>query len=344
MADRLPRAIQVALDRLEPAIRDAFLAAIDQITDAAQMRRLVAAIEAGQIEEAIEALRIEQGFFSPLNDAVRQAYLEGGAFAMAGLRLKDPYSGDKFVLGFDGRHVRAERWVRDRSSDLIVEVVEDQKAMARTVIRAALEAGQNPRDTARALVGTMNYATGRREGGFIGLHSQFAGAVVNAEKELRALDANYFSRERRDKRFDGTIRKAIDSGKDLSEADISRIVQRYRDKLKKLRGDNIARTESINALRAGQWEGFQQLVDSGRVRADQITVTWGATMDARTRHDHRHLNGQTVRMGEYFAPVPGVLMQYPGDLTHSTDPKALAGQTINCRCWPMFRVKSNLMR
>lgn len=341
---QLPKEIEAALARLEPAIRDAFLAAIDQITSAAQMKRLLAAIEAGRIEEAIEALRIEQGFFSPLNEAIRQAYLDGGAIVLAGLRLKDPYSGDAFRLGFDGRHVRAERWLRDRSSELIVEVIEDQKAMARDVIRAAMERGEHPRTTALDLVGRMNNATGKREGGFIGLHSVSAGAVKNAEKELRALDASYFQRERRDKRFDGTMRKAIDSGEPLAEADVQRIVQRYRDRLKKLRGDTIARTEGINALRAGQWEGLQQLVDSGRAREDQITVTWSATMDGRTRHDHRHLNGQTIRMGQYFEPVAGVRMQYPGDLTSSTDPKALAAQTINCRCWPNIRIKSDLMR
>lgn len=341
---KLPKEIEAALERLEPTIRKAFLEAIDQITSAAQMKRLVAAIEAGQIEEAIEALRIEQGFFSPLNEAIRLAYLDGGAIVLAGLRLKDPYSGDAFVLGFDGRAVRAERWIRDRSSELIVDVIEDQKAMARSVIRAAMEQGEHPRTTALDLVGRMNNATGKREGGFIGLHSVSAGAVKNAEKELRALDANYFTRERRDKRFDGTVRKAIADGKELSEADVQRIVQRYRDRLKKLRGDTIARTEAINALRAGQWEGFEQLVDSGRVRADQITVTWSATMDGRTRHDHRWLNGQTVRMGQFFEPVAGVRMQYPGDLMHSTDAKALAGQTISCRCWPEVRIKSDLMR
>jgi len=341
---RLPKEIEAALSRLEPSIRDAFLAAIDQITSAAQMKRLVAAIEAGQIEEAIEALRIEQGFFSPLNDAIRGAYLDGGAIVLAGLRLKDPYSGDAFRLGFDGRHVRAERWVRDRSSDLIVEVIEDQKQMARDVIRSAMEQGTHPRTTALDLVGRMNNATGKREGGFIGLHSISAGAVKNAEKELRALDASYFQRERRDKRFDGTVRKAIDSGKPLSEADVQRIVQRYKDRLKALRGQTIARTEALNALRAGQFEGFRQLIDTGRVREDQITVTWSATMDSRTRHDHRHLNGQTVRMGQFFEPAPGVRMQYPGDLTNSTNPKALAGQVINCRCFPAWRVRYDELR
>ncbi|WP_313349380.1 phage minor head protein [Paracoccus sp. (in: a-proteobacteria)] len=341
---RLPKDIQAALDRLGPAIRNAFLEAIEQITNAAQMNRLVAAIEAGMIEEAIEALRVEQGFFSPLNEAVRTAYLDGGAIVLAGLRLKDPYHGDSFVLGFDGRHDRAERWVRDRSSNLIVEVIDDQKAMARDVIRSGLEAGQNPRTVALDIVGRVDRTTGKRQGGFIGLTSQQASWAKNAERELRSLDANYFTRTRRDKRYDATVRAAIDSGKPIAEADIRRIITRYRDRLKKYRGDNIARTEALNSIRAGQFEGFEQLVESGRVRRDQISVTWSATMDSRTRDHHRHLNGQSVQFGGFFAPVPGVLMQYPGDLQHSNDPKALASQTINCRCIATYKVRSDLMR
>lgn len=339
---RMPREVQDALDRLEPALRQAFLDAIDRITSAAQMNRLVAMIEAGQIEEAIEALRIEEGFFSPLNDAVRVAYLDGGAIVLAGLRLKDPYHGDSFVLGFDGRHVRAERWVRDRSSDLIVEVIEDQRAMARQQIRAGLEAGRNPRQTALDIVGRMNRATGKREGGFIGLTSQQAQWVRNAERQLRELNPDYFTRARRDKRFDATARKAIKDGKPLSEADIQKMVGRYKDRLLKARGDAIARTESLNAMRAGAHEGYQQLVESGRVREDQISVTWSATMDSRTRDRHRHLNGTRLRFGEFFNPEPGVFMLYPGDLEHSTDPEALARETINCRCIALYRIKTGL--
>lgn len=358
---RLPRDIQDALARLEPAIRDAFLDAIDQITNAAQMKRLIAMIEAGQVEEAIEALRIEQGFFSPLNDSVRTAYLDGGAIVLAGLKLKDPYHGDAFVLGFDGRHTRAERWVRDRSSDLIVEIIDQQRGMARTVIREGLEAGRNPRAVALDIVGRTNQATGKREGGFIGLTDQQAQWARNAEAQLRSAHlpgeidpvtgkrkpstgSLYLDRGRRDARFDARVREAMTSGKPIAEADIQRMVTRYRDRLKKYRGDNIARTEALNAVRAGQFEGFQQLVDSGRVRKDQITVTWSATMDGRTRDHHRMLNGQKIGFRQFFAPAPGVLMQYPGDLEHSIDEKALASETINCRCVAQYRIKSDLMR
>ena len=350
---RLPRDIQALVDRLEPEIRNAFLEAIDQITDAAQMNRLIAALEAGNVEEAIEALRIEQGFFSPLNEATRGAYLDGGNLVLAGLKLKDPFSGDKFVMGFDGRAVRAERWLRDQSSGLIVEIIDQQREMAREVLREKLAAGTHPRTTALEIVGRMNNATGKREGGFIGLTTQQARWALNAEDQLRnahlpgeidpatgqrkpSPGSLYLGRQRRDARFDARVREAMTNGKQIAEADIQRMVTRYRDRLKKYRGDVIARTESINALRAGQMEGFRQLVDSGKVRPDQIERTWSDTGDSRTRHDHRLMRGQKVKGVEQPFTFPdGSQALYPGDPSLGSPPQNL----IQCRCWMDVRIR-----
>lgn len=341
---RLPEKVQALLDRLEPEIRDAFLEAIDQVTNAAQLNSFIAALEANDLDAAVAALRIETPFFAPVDRAIGNAFASAATAALTDLRLKDPNSGDAFLLGFDGRHTRAERWVRDRSSGLIVEIVEQQREMAREVIETGLAGGQNPRQVALDIVGRMNKETGKREGGFIGLTSQQAQWAKNAEKELRNLDSAYFQRKRRDKRFDGTIKKAIESGQPIPEADLRRIVTRYRDRLKKYRGDTIGRTEALNSMRSGQHEGFAQLVDSGQVRADQIEVGWGATMDARTRDSHRYMNGRKVKFGELFEVAPGVRMEYPGDLEHSTDPKRLAAESIQCRCLATYRVRSDLMR
>ena len=344
MANHLPKDVQAALDRMEPELRQAFLDAIARSRSAVSLQKVEAALIAGNIEGAIDALRLEGVWFSSLQDAVRSSLNAGGALALTRLRVRDPYDGTTFVLGFDGRHDRAEAWVRERSSALITEIVEDQREMARQQIKAGLEAGRNPRQTALDIVGRINRATGKREGGFIGLTSQQAAWVRNAEAQLRNLDAEYFTRGKRDKRYDATVRKAIKDGKPLADADVQKIMSRYKERLLKYRADVIARTESLNAMRAGAYEGYQQLVDSGRVRADQVTVTWSATMDGRTRDHHRSLNGTAIQFGEFFNPEPGVFMLYPGDLEHSTDPKALARETIQCRCVALYRIKSDLMR
>lgn len=210
--------------------------------------------------------------------------------------------------------------------------------MARNVIETGLEAGQNPRAVALDIVGKFNRATGKREGGFIGLNSQQAGYVTNARNELRNLDAGYFDRTKRDKRFDGLVRRAIKDGKPLSVADVERITGRYSDRLLKLRGDNIARTEGITALRAGRHEGYAQLIESGKVAPDRVTVVWDSTgPDGRTRSDHLAMEGQTVKFGKPFIAPDGSQMHFPGDISLG----ASGDQTINCRCLAAYRIKRN---
>ena len=84
--------ILALLDRLEPTVRRAFLAAIADVKSEAQMAVIAGAIERGDFEAAFQALNLRQEFFAPLDDALRAAYLQGGAEALAGLpRIPGPF-------------------------------------------------------------------------------------------------------------------------------------------------------------------------------------------------------------------------------------------------------------
>lgn len=207
--------------------------------------------------------------------------------------------------------------------------------MARGAIRKGIEDGRNPRSVALDLVGRINPATKAREGGFIGLTRAQQGYAENARDELRQLDRAYLDRGLRDKRFDRSVLAAIKAGKPLSETEITRIVGRYSDRLLEFRGDAIARTESLNALRAGRHEGHLQVLDSGKVQNDQIERVWDTTIDGRQRDDHAAMNGQTV-MGlfEPFTAPDGSRLMFPGD----TSLGAGADQVINCRCFASIRI------
>lgn len=198
-----------------------------------------------------------------------------------------------------------------------------------------MAAGRNPRGVALEMVGRLNRATGKREGGIIGLTSQQAGYVRRAREQIENGDAGYFDRKLRDKRFDGTIKRAIRDGKPLSRADVDKITGRYADRLLAHRGEVIARTESIAALHAGQFEAARQLVDSGKVRADQITKVWDATGDVRTRLTHAAMDGQSKRLNEPFVSPSGALMMHP----HDTTLGAPADEIISCRCFMAIKVK-----
>lgn len=202
------------------------------------------------------------------------------------------------------------------------------------MVEAGQAAGNNPRETALDITGRINRETGRREGGILGLTSQQTDAVIRARIELQNLDAGYFDRARRDKRFDGLVRKAIQSGKPLSKADVEKIIARYKDRLLAYRGEVIARNETLAALNAGKEEGIRQLIDTGKVRASQVTKVWSATMDDRTRDSHVAMNGQTVGINGYFTTPSGALMMHP----HDNSMGAPASEIIQCRCWYQIKI------
>lgn len=88
----LPRDIQALLDLLEPEIRKAFLDAIQGITSQAQLKAVAGHIEAGNIDAALLALRIDPAFFRPLDRAITDAYYRGGVLALASLpAIPDPF-------------------------------------------------------------------------------------------------------------------------------------------------------------------------------------------------------------------------------------------------------------
>lgn len=91
MTDRSIAAIQAALDAMEPALRDAFLRAVDDIRSAAQLAQLVDALERGDIQRAMAVLNVDPAFWAPLDDAIVAAYLRGGRDAIAALPvIPDP--------------------------------------------------------------------------------------------------------------------------------------------------------------------------------------------------------------------------------------------------------------
>lgn len=91
---RLRHDVLKLLDELSPQVRDAFLASIADITSEAQIAAIAGHLERGNIEAAIIAAGIRPEFFAPLDDALRAAYLRGGAEAMRALpRLPDPLAG-----------------------------------------------------------------------------------------------------------------------------------------------------------------------------------------------------------------------------------------------------------
>jgi SPP1 gp7 family putative phage head morphogenesis protein len=79
-----------------------------------------------------------------------------------------------------------------------------------------------------------------------------------------------------------------------------------------------ARTMATGAQNAGRVNAYKRAEEDG---VDLIQM-WIATMDNRTRHSHRWLDGEERPVGESFSNG----CEYPGD------PKGDPAEVYNCRC------------
>jgi len=94
-----------------------------------------------------------------------------------------------------------------------------------------------------------------------------------------------------------------------------------------------ARTMTTSAQNAGRYNAFRRAKDLGV----DLTIEWSATLDGRTRHEHRMMHGQRREVDEPFE-VSGVKILYPAQakLGGSNIPQELIW---NCRCTLLSWVK-----
>lgn len=315
----------------EPELRRAFLESAYQLRNVAQLDAIIRMLERSDIDGAIRAVGLDPASFRPLDRAISQAYEAGGAATARTIPAVVGADGFRVIVQFNIRNLAAESWLAAHSSGLITGIIEDQRAAIRDYLRAGMERGINPRTTALDLVGRINAATGRREGGVIGLTQSQTRWLINYERELNAASpaemARALTRNLRDKRFDAAVRKAIANEEAIPAATREAAIRAYRNRALRYRAEVIARTESLTSLHAAQHAAMEQAIASGAVRADTVTFTWRSAKDDRVRDTHRAMNGQKKLYGEAFESPSGARLRFPGD------PLAPIEETAQCRCW-----------
>lgn len=328
--------IETLLARYDQALREAFLAAIDDIRNGVTLRAVVERLERGDIAGAVEAIGLDPVSFERVERIIAEAYADGGQAEVANLPLLRDPAGARVVFRFGTRDTDGERRLREHSSTLVREIVADQRVAIRETLEAGLAAGRNPRKTALDVVGRVSRATNRREGGIIGLTSTQAGYVSTARDQLTSGSAEdlkaYLTRTRRDKRFDPTVRKAIETGNPVPADVVDRITARYSDRLLELRGEVIARTETMGALARGRYDAIVQQITSGKIEAQDVTKVWLTAKDERVRGTHRALDGKKVGFDGFFSSPSGAMLRHPHDAS------APASETVGCRCMLTYKV------
>ena len=314
----------------ERAVVSAFRDSVQSIRDQATIQEIVNLLNVGNIDGVIDLLQLDASAFQGVTEAIRQSYIAGGLAGAAQVGAIPAASGT-LVARFNIRLPRAEIWLSDMSSRMIVEVFDEQRSMVRSVLTDALAKGTNPRTSALDLVGRLDRQTRKRTGGFIGMTEHQARWSVSARQELQELNPNYLTRELRDRRFDAAFNRAVRDGTQVPSAQIDAAIVQMQNNTLRYRGEVISRTESINALRAGQVESIEQAIELGEVEQGDTTKKWDASGDARTRPTHASADGQERAFDKPFDVGRSELM-YPGD------PSGPASETIQCRCTQLVSI------
>jgi len=328
--------VEQLLDQWEPEIRNAFLDAIDDVRSNVTFKVIVEKLERGDIDGAISALQLDPEAFADFEDALFQAYVDGGRSEVENLPKLRDRDGNRVIFRFGARDLMAEGELRRHGAEMVTRITDDMKATARARMVEGLRSGQNPRTTALDVIGRINRATGKREGGILGLTVPQERFVASARQELLSGDPaalrNYLARARRDRRFDAAVRKAIADEKPVPTDLASRAVGRYADRLLQLRGEMVARTETLTVLAKARDDAIRQQINAGKIDALDVTKTWRSAGDDRVRHTHRALNGKTVNIDGRFQSPSGAFLAYPGD------PSAPTSETVGCRCHVSYSV------
>lgn len=152
----------------EPQIRLAWIEAIERIRSNIVLKRIVR-LERGDVAGAVRDLGIEDGVFARFENAIVQVYhADGFATVDAMPALGDP-NGNCVVFAWEVRNLPAEQELRRHAAEFVTGGTHDMREGLREILAKNLAGGANPNRAALNAVGRINRATGRREGGLLGL-------------------------------------------------------------------------------------------------------------------------------------------------------------------------------
>jgi len=322
-------------------IREEFNASVEEMRERMTVEEIAQAIEQRGITSAQTILAIAAG--SAASDALESQFSNVGAawqegFQEAGRQRADDLSGQvqgplgTVRVSLDPGNEQMAARMREGRAKLVREITDQQRQVVENVVQDGLNRGINPRETARNVRQSIGL-TAKQEQAVRNYREMLQGAhrrdfdAFDRNRQAGTLD-DYLGYDLRDRRFDGSLRSAIQNDTPLSDSQVDRMTERYRQRMLRHRSEVIARTESLRAMSEGKDAALRQAVDEGQIREDQIRRKWRTARDSRVRENHRAIPGMNpdgVGLNEAFdAPL--------GPLRFPRDPQGSPAQTIQCRC------------
>lgn len=174
----------------------------------------------------------------------------------------------------------------------------------------------------------------------LGLTERQAQAVANYRAYLENLDRAALRSQLRDARNDPRVLNAIREQAPLPAEYVDRLVARYEAKLEASRAAVIGRTEALRARWTGIQALWEQQVSEGLVSGDAVVKRWHHRHDNRVRTTHLSIpdiQPDGVPLNGTFRTSGGNELAFPGD------PSAPMDETIACRCFLSYVVRSEAL-
>lgn len=226
-------------------------------------------------------------------------------------------------LSFNPGDIAAARELKAQLLRYIVEITNAQRKVIQDALNIARRQGLGAVEASRLFRDS------------IGLTQHQLGIVDNYKRLLQSGSADALDRVLRDRRFDATLGRAIRGEAPLTQLQIDRMTERYRERMIAMRAETIARTETLEIVSIARQNSLIQMAQKLDVPFNRIVRTWRTVIDGRERHTHHNMNGQKRRLKERFVSPSGAKLMYPGDRS-----SAPAREVINCRCVVLSRLVS----
>lgn len=296
----------------ESQIRAAFQKGVRDTLSGASYGALRDAIARGDYFAALAAVDIDDAAFDEMRRLIVQTYAEGGIDAISGVRW--PVN-----TRWNSATPEAEYFARNVVGQNITWITNDMRDAVRWTMGDGLALGRSNNRIALDIVGRVG-ASGKREGGIVGLNKQQAEWVRNYRQKLLAggVPSNTL--------LTAAERRLIEKG-GLTVAQVDRLTQSYSNRILLSRGKTIAKTERGLAVNMGRMDGYRQGAAKGGIPLSALRKQWihkGA--HKHERYTHVSLgNDPAISFTEYF-DVNGYSAQMPHD------PNLPAREVINCQC------------
>lgn len=282
------------------------------------------ALEAGRVEQVVEILnRVSSQISAPVHTAMTEVGTKESQALQPKISsfLKENDLPATVGVSFDPGNPRAAKLIREAAETVIIDLNESTRKTVFATLSEMQREGAGPAKMARAIQGNL------------GLTEKQLEAVANYRRLLEEGSKEALRRQQRDRRFDPSVRRAKE--RPLSQEQIDRMVESYKQTAIKNRAMTIARTESLSAVNTARLEAFRQSLETAGIDPNRAVKEWRSSRDSRVRDQHISLDGQRAMVDQPFIAPNGDSLLVPGDRTLGARPE----NVVNCRCNALYFVE-----